>query len=274
MVKIKIQYRTEAEVLAALGVRGAGLEVIRASSTAALVDYVGGFSKPSKMPWLSFNLSALRCKIGSRLAKIEGTVCADCYALAGFYAMRDAQAAAERRLAAMSRPFWAEACAEALNRKAAKIAPRNRFFRWFDSGDIQSPAMLAQLVRVAELCPGIAFWLPSKEYGIAVDYAASNAIPDNLCIRLSAYRKNVSGPVALAMRHGLTVSEVITSAELASPGSFVCPSSMQGNKCLACRACWLKSNVQTGYVYHEQTGKVLTLENAPLASLRALEIAA
>ena len=43
---------------------------------------VGGLSKPSKMPGPAYNLPASACITGQKLAKVPGSVCAGCYALA------------------------------------------------------------------------------------------------------------------------------------------------------------------------------------------------
>jgi hypothetical protein len=44
-------------------------------------NIVGKLSKTSKMPCYSYNLPATRCITGSKMAKIKGTTCYDCYAL-------------------------------------------------------------------------------------------------------------------------------------------------------------------------------------------------
>ena len=41
----------------------------------------GSLSKPSKMPGWAYGLPAKECKTGSKLVKIPGSVCYDCYAL-------------------------------------------------------------------------------------------------------------------------------------------------------------------------------------------------
>ena len=51
----------------------------------AVLTVGSGLSKTTKMPCSSFNLSALDCITGSKLVKIEGTVCFGCYALDGNY---------------------------------------------------------------------------------------------------------------------------------------------------------------------------------------------
>ena len=46
---------------------------------------VGNLSRPSKMPSYAWSISARRCNVGSKLAKVKGSVCEGCYALKGRY---------------------------------------------------------------------------------------------------------------------------------------------------------------------------------------------
>jgi hypothetical protein len=90
----------------------------------------GGLSKPSKMPGYSYNLPAIHCKTGSKLAQIPGTTCHGCYALKGRYRFPNVMDAMMRRLASITRPDWARTMAADIN------ARKSRWFRWHDSGDI------------------------------------------------------------------------------------------------------------------------------------------
>ena len=67
----------------------------------------GGLSKPSKMPGYAYNLPAIHCKTGSKLAAIPGTTCHGCYALKGRYRFPNVMDAMMRRLASITRPDWA-----------------------------------------------------------------------------------------------------------------------------------------------------------------------
>ena len=49
---------------------------------------VGGLSKPSKMPGWSIGIPAKECKTGSKLRKVKGSTCYDCYALKGCYVFK------------------------------------------------------------------------------------------------------------------------------------------------------------------------------------------
>lgn len=53
-------------------------EHIRLVSRNRLAEQItGGLSKPGKMPCPAWGLPAKRCRVGSRLASIAGTVCHD-----------------------------------------------------------------------------------------------------------------------------------------------------------------------------------------------------
>ena len=143
-----------------------------------------------------------------------------------------------KRLELMSHPLWVKTMVTKI-----KAEEKSGFFRWFDSGDLQSLKNLKDIVRIALALPEIQFWLPTKEYGIVSEYfELYGPFPENLTVRLSAYMVNKEGPKSLAESLGLTTSEVHTN-ESAAIG-IPCAAPTQGNKCLDCRACWNK-DVQT-----------------------------
>jgi hypothetical protein len=202
------------------------------------LETINGFSKPSKMPCHSWSIPAKDCKTGSKLAKVEGSVCADCYAMSGFYRMGNVKSSLEKRFESLSNPKWEEAMTVAISGSEG-----SGFFRWFDSGDIQSLAHLKQIAQIAKNLSSIQFWLPTKEYGIVTEYLKENELPENLTIRLSGFMVDGPAPIALASRLGLVTSTVVSEG-------FTCPASSQGNKCLSCRACWDKGVSNVAYKHH------------------------
>jgi hypothetical protein len=115
------------------------------TSVKALLDYVGGLSKPSKMPGHGYSLPAKECKTGAKLRKIEGSTCSGCYAMKGRYSFGMVQDALYRRLDAIRKPLWAEVMAEILTRKG------ETWFRWHDSGDLQDAEHLELIIEVCRL---------------------------------------------------------------------------------------------------------------------------
>jgi hypothetical protein len=193
------------------------------------------------MPCHGYSIPATRCKIGKILQKIKGSICSDCYAMKGRYLFQNVIDAMERRFQSLSSPLWVEAITFLIQKKE-----KSGFFRWHDSGDLQSTDHLEKIVQVAKNLPSIRFWLPTREYGIVADYVEKmgKAIPENLTIRLSAFMMDGITPDSIAKRLGVVVSGVSTN------GGFTCPSSKQGNICADCRACWSKDVFLVNYKAH------------------------
>lgn len=195
-------------------------------------------SQPGKMPCKAYSLPARKCLTGGKLQKVPGSVCFVCYALRNSYNYPSTQKAMARRLKSLSHPLWADAIAYLIK------ADGNPFFRWHDSGDIQSVEHLEKIVRVAHLCPKVSFWLPTREPGILSAFLKGGGIiPENLTIRLSAFMVNAPAPEKLAESLG-AVSSVVTT------GAGNCNAPRQGGKCLDCRKCWDKKEKVISYEQH------------------------
>ena len=164
---------------------------------------VGGLSAPSKMPTYAWSISAKRCNIGSKLAKIEGSVCNKCYALKGMYQFPQTQNALENRYSKWNsnRDKWTNAMIYLMHNK--KHITNTGHFRWFDSGDIQGEAMLSDINTIAWSSPNIRFWLPTKEYKLVKSYSQKNDIAPNLVIRVS--NPNVNSSTIKGYKHISTV---------------------------------------------------------------------
>ncbi len=196
----------------------------------------GGLSKPSKMPCHGWSIPASRCKVGSLLRNTAGSTCSSCYALKGRYVFANVQSALERRLSAYdSNPAqWADAMV------ASILKTGETHFRWFDSGDLQSPEMLRWIVYIAERTPAVTHWLPTREYGIVRQYMREHSIPANLTVRVSA--PMVGGPAP-------SIPGTVTSG-VDDAGNHGCPAYTQGGKCGDCRACWDRSVSHVTYPKH------------------------
>lgn len=199
---------------------------------AKAVAITGGLGEPSKMPGRSFGFSATRCITGSKLRQVPGSVCSNCYACKGFYVFKNVKSAHARRFAKLrlalanpkARTQWVEAMATMISRT------REPYFRWHDSGDLQSIDHLRLIAEVARLTPTVKHWLPTREYRIVRSFLASDGCPENLVIRLSAHMKNQVLPL------DMPTSAVYENLEDA-PG-YHCPARSQGNECGPCRSCW------------------------------------
>ncbi len=189
----------------------------------------GGLSKPSKMPGPAYNLPAWACKTGAKLRKVKGSPCFGCYAFKGRYNFSNVQQALRRRLEALESPLWVDAM--------VTLIKGQPWFRWHDSGDIQSEQHLKNIFEVCKLTPETSHWLPTQEREYLKD---PEAVPANLIIRLSGSK--IDGPSPKAWPW---TSSVVTSSE-----ARTCPAPEQGNSCGSCRACWDKSTSNVAYGKH------------------------
>lgn len=203
---------------------------------------VGGLSKPGKMPWFGWSVSAKRCKVGGKLAKQVGSVCHGCYALKGRYVFPGVQSALDRRLDCSNGPLFVPAFVFLLNTKAAKIPAQQRYFRWFDSGDIQSIDMLWNINTIAKHTPTVKHWLPTKEVNTVREFYKYPGIQaPNLTIRVSAPMMDQSPIWPIG-------SSVFT--DKVPDGAKRCPAPSQGNQCRDCRTCWNPSVPHVSYHSH------------------------
>jgi len=200
---------------------------------------VGTLSNPSKMPGHGYSIPAKRCITGQKLRFIKHSVCSKCYALKGRYPTSVVQQAMEKRFNSLRHPKWVDAISFLIS------CTSDAYFRWHDSGDLQSVRHLDNIVRVADRLPHVQFWLPTREYNIVFRYIQDGGhIPDNLTVRLSSHMIDGPAPESLARRLGVQVSGVTTTPE------FTCPSRQYGNTCGPCRACWDRSIFNITYKQH------------------------
>jgi hypothetical protein len=170
------------------------------------------------MPGFSYGISAFKCQRGSELRSIPGSVCSACYARKDFYATYEPLLIGHaRRWDGLEHPRWVDAMVLLINRRCT---PPQDYFRWHDSGDLQSVEHLARIVAVCAQTPEVKHWLPTREYAYVDGFlAAGGRVPENLTIRLSG--------------------EMIDAEPV-----------KRDNKCGECRACWSRNAKNVSYPQH------------------------
>ena len=181
------------------------------------------------MPGPAYNLPAWQCITGAKLVKVNGSVCAGCYALKGRYRFNNVQSALRRRAASIMHPDWIDAM--------VALISGHEYFRWHDSGDIQSVEHLKRIFEVCKRTPFTRHWMPTREARF-LRLMDPDIIPSNLIIRMSSHMID-QGPVTFWP----WTSTVSTKSK-------TCPAQDQGNKCRSCRACWDRSVSNVTYPKH------------------------
>jgi hypothetical protein len=203
----------------------------------------GSLTSTSKMPCKSYSLPTEACITGFKMAQIEGSICSMCYADKGFYKMyaNNIKPAQFARLDSIDSEYWVSGMVSHIG--------ADPYFRWHDSGDLQSLSHLEKIVAVCAATPDTKHWLPTREYAIVKEFAAKhgkNGLPKNLTVRLSAMYpdKPVAVPASLQNVQSVTVSNVHTS----KPIGNACKAPAQNGECKDCRMCW--SSAVVSYALH------------------------
>lgn len=225
------------------------------------LEIIGGLSKPDKMPCYAYNIPASRCKLGGRLKTIKGSVCFGCYAADELnwvkrkceangkwaltrYTMKTVQSALERRYQCLNNPLWVPAMVYVIRHYAKNKKNKQgvKFFRWHDSGDVQTNNHFRNIITVCENTPEVKHWLPTREYGIVTKFSH----PENLCVRLSAHMVDSLPP----SKYGIPTSTVSTT-DLPILGNR-CQAPNNDGKCGDCRDCWDQNVENVDYHHHNQ----------------------
>ena len=99
------------------------------------------------------------------------------------------------------------------------------------------------IVKIAEQCPEVSFWLPTREKGLINQYVRSfGDFPSNLTVRVSAAMVDSAAPAGF-----LNTSTVHKDRDAQG---YECPAQKQGNKCQDCRACWSRDVHNVSYHQH------------------------
>ena len=196
---------------------------------------VGGLSAPGKMPCKSFSISAFLCQTGGRLSKILGSVCAMCYARKGRYMFANVQAALARRMTVLARALADPVFRAEFISAMSFLISRSPWFRWHDSGDLQSKAHFALICDIARATPDTVHWLPTKEPRFA-----KGDVPANLIVRVSAPHIDQPAPTGHAY----------TSTVVSDKSKATCRAFERQGKCGPCRMCWDPTIKNVAYYQH------------------------
>jgi len=200
-------------------------------------EATGGLSRPSKMPCPAYSIPAETCKTGAKLVDVKGSVCNGCYAMKGRYRQfaKTIKPKLFERYQKLFNEQWIEGMVLLINKRCS-----NGFFRWHDSGDIQSIEHIRRIVMVCKKTPEVMHWIPTREFKLVKQYIKKyGSFPNNLIVRLSAHMVEGKAP---------SIQNLPTSTVSAS--NYNCPAYKQENRCNDCRKCWSKSVKNITYKLH------------------------
>tara|TARA_R110000822_G_scaffold1313_3_gene6008 strand:- start:5169 stop:5813 length:645 start_codon:yes stop_codon:yes gene_type:complete len=201
-------------------------------------------SKTSKLGCRSWSLQALDTCPAS-IDFITGKfvpACQGCYATEGNYRFANVREAREHNKQDWKRTGWVV--------DMVTLLDADRYFRWFDSGDMYSIGLAKKILEVMKLTPWTRHWMPTRMHKFAKFKKVISEMNtlDNVVVRLSS--DSVTGGII----DGETTSTIVPTS-YAPTTAFICRAYDNGGKCGTCRSCWDKDTAVIAYVAHGQKMK-------------------
>ena len=196
-------------------------------------------SKAGKMPCRSWSLQAIDtcpASIGSDGELVDA--CKGCYATTGNYRFPNVKKPREHNREDWQRDSWVDDMVAELD--------NDRYFRWFDSGDMYHIKLARKMLEVMKRTPWVRHWLPTRMHKFAKFAPViqeMNNLP-NVVVRLSS--DSVIGETI----PGANTSTIIPTPEQATPEMTVCEAYSRDGKCGPCRKCWDKDTAVIAYPAH------------------------
>ena len=175
--------------------------------------------------------------------------CKGCYAIGGHYRFKNVKAPREHNKKDWKRNGWVADMVQELD--------SDRYFRWFDSGDMYTLGLANKMLEVMKATPHCNHWLPTRMHKFAKFsevIAKMQALP-NVVVRLS------SDSVLGGTIEGEHTSTIIPTPADAPVGATVCEAYANEGNCNGCRKCWSKDVKTIAYPAHGvKMGKVIRLQ--------------
>lgn len=163
--------------------------------------------------------------------------CAGCYAVGGNYRFNNVKMPRLENQRDWKRDAWVDDMVAALR--------NDRYFRWFDSGDVYDVRLARKILEVMRRTPDVKHWLPTRMHKFTKFQpilAEMQALP-NVVVRPSS--DSVTGEFVAGV-HGSTIVPDTEPRD----GVTLCHAAFNDGKCGACRACYSKDVAVIGYLAH------------------------
>ena len=198
----------------------------------------------------SWSLQALETCPGS-VADDGGLVdaCKGCYATTGNYRYPNVKAPRIENKEDWKRDSWVDDMVKQLD--------SDRYFRWFDSGDMYSLELAEKIHAVMVRTPWVKHWLPTRMAKFSKFKAIIDSMKelDNVSVRFSS--DSIMGDYSAGI-HGSTI---VPDAAVVPEGTTLCRAYENDGKCNGCRACYDKSVPVIAYPAHGKgMKKIITIK--------------
>ena len=175
--------------------------------------------------------------------------CKGCYATTGNYRFANVRAPREFNRTDWQRLEWVDDMVSELE--------RDRYFRWFDSGDMYSLGLAEKILEVMSRTPWVSHWLPTRMHKFPKFALVLREMSqlDNVMVRPS------SDSIVGEFIAGLHGSVIVPDSRVNPDMVTLCRAYEHDGKCNGCRACYDKSVPVIAYPAHGKTmSKVIRIK--------------
>jgi hypothetical protein len=209
----------------------------------------------SKLGCKSWSLQAVETCPGA-VAADGGLVeaCRGCYATMGNYHYPTVKALRIANREDWKRAEWVAEMVAALTNE--------RFFRWFDSGDVYSVRLAEKMLDVVRLTPWVSHWISTRMHKFAKFADVLQALNNEPNCVVRGSLDDVFIDRFEAAGYPGYLSGIIAHADVATDAT-VCRAYQNEGKCGTCRACWSKAEKAIAYPAHGvKMAKVIRIKTA------------
>ena len=200
----------------------------------------------------SWSLEALETCPGSIAAPGQLVdACSGCYATTGNYRFANVKAPRAHNKKDWQRMAWSDDMVAELK--------NDRYFRWFDSGDMYTLALAEKILEVMKRTPWVNHWLPTRMHKFPKFRIVLSEMQSlkNVSVRFSS--DSVTGEYT----KGLHGSVIIPTPDDIKRGMKLCGAYDNNGACGDCRACYDKKVKVIAYPAHgRKMNKVIMMKRA------------
>jgi hypothetical protein len=200
----------------------------------------------------SWSLQALETCPGSiESPGVLVDACKGCYATTGNYVFANVKAPRAHNKQDWQRMEWTDDMVQELQ--------NDRFFRWFDSGDMFALGLAEKMLEVMQRTPWVSHWLPTRMHKFpkfALVLRQMQSLP-NVMVRPS------SDSIVGEFLPGLHGSVIVPDSRVNPDMVTLCRAYEHGGRCNGCRACYSKDVPVIAYPAHgARMNKVIRIKVA------------
>ena len=175
--------------------------------------------------------------------------CAGCYATTGNYRFSNVKAPREFNRLDWQRMEWADDMVFELE--------RDRYFRWFDSGDMYSLALAEKICEVMRRTPWCKHWLPTRMHKFPKFALVLHAMNQLLNVMVRPSSDSIVGEFIPGLHGSVIVPDSRVNPDMVT----LCRAYEHEGKCSGCRACYDKSVPVIAYPAHGvKIGKIINIK--------------